>query len=86
MYLQRVLDGHTRSRCGLSGEKSLWDPAGKLGLPFAGRARSHKGLAGYSVSGFGAVRSRQACLVDCQALPKRRLASSQLSSLAACSS
>ena len=30
MYLQRVLDGHTRSRCGLYGEKSLWDPAGSF--------------------------------------------------------
>jgi hypothetical protein len=29
-YLQRVLEGHTRSRCGLSGEKDLWSPAGNL--------------------------------------------------------
>ena len=44
MYSWRVLDGHTRSRGGLSGEKSLWNPAGRLHRPFAGRARSHKGL------------------------------------------
>ena len=30
MYSQRVLDGPTRSRCGLSGEKSFWNPAGWL--------------------------------------------------------
>ena len=48
MHLQRVLDGHTRSRCGLSGEKDLWNPAGwlKATLSRAGPAptvRSHKG-------------------------------------------
>jgi len=37
MYSWRVLDGPTRSRCGLSGEKSLWDPAGWLKPPFRGR-------------------------------------------------
>ena len=35
MYSWRVLDGPTRSRCGLYGEKSLWDPAGSF-APFRG--------------------------------------------------
>jgi len=48
MYSWRVLDGHTLSRCGLSGGRSLWNPAGWLKPPFRGQgplpqARSHKG-------------------------------------------
>ena len=37
MYSWRVLDGPTRSRCGLSGEKGLWDPAGASPLSRAPR-------------------------------------------------
>ena len=36
MYSWRVLDGPTRSRCGLSGEKGLWHPAGSF-APFRGQ-------------------------------------------------
>ena len=36
MYSWRVLDGPTRSRCGLSGEKSFWHPAGSF-APFRGQ-------------------------------------------------
>ena len=38
------IPGRAFWRDGLSGEKSLWDPAGRLHRPFAGGARSHKGL------------------------------------------
>ena len=37
MYSWRVLDGPTRSRCGLSGEKSPWHPAGSF-APFRGQS------------------------------------------------
>ena len=43
MYLQRVLDGHTRSRCGLSGEKGLWNPTGASPLSRAGPAPTRPG-------------------------------------------
>jgi len=36
IYSWRVLDGPTRSRCGLSGEKGLWHPAGSF-APFRGQ-------------------------------------------------
>jgi hypothetical protein len=41
MYSWRVLGGPTRSRRGLSGGKSVWNPAGRQRRPFAGGARSH---------------------------------------------
>ena len=49
MYSWRVLEGPTRSRRGLSGERSLASRRVAKATLFAGEARSHKARSGQTI-------------------------------------